>query len=104
MEPPIRSSRSRTSTPFSGHVHRLDVHEFLDAVRRELAPVAAFLNTTKGQPRVRLHGFVDENRARVDVLRGDAFGAHPVARDDRRTQTERAIVGDGYGFVFVAHR
>src|SRR4030088_2406537 len=74
--PPISTSAR------SSYVHRLDVDELADAVRRKLAAVAALLDAAERQTGVRAHRFVDKNAAAFDQFGCDALAARQVARDD----------------------
>src|SRR5882762_11868330 len=73
--------------------HRLDIHEFTDAVLGELAAVTRALDTAEGQARVGLDDPIDENRARLD-LRGQALGAGAVGRPQRGAQAVGGVVGE----------
>src|SRR5205085_509194 len=67
---------------------RLDVHEFADAERGELAAVAAALHAAEWQPWVRRDHPVDEHRARLDAP-GERAAAVQVGRPQRRAEPVR---------------
>ncbi len=56
-------------------IDRLDIHELLDPVRRELAAIAALLDAAEGEARIGPDGLVDEDAAAFDQIRGDALAA-----------------------------
>src|SRR5436853_1885244 len=90
----------RTCQKESFDVDRLDVDEFLDAVAPELAPVPRLLDAAKGQPRVGRDERIHKGGARVE-LPGDTLAATDISREHGRAETERAVIRDPDGVVFV---
>src|SRR6266571_3689074 len=88
----------------SGHVNALDVHELLDPVVRELAPVTALLYAAEREPNIGSHDFVDKYGTAFDTVARNALTAFAIAREDSAAQTEHGIVGDRDRRLFVLHR
>src|SRR6185312_7507535 len=80
---------------------RLDVDELLDAVRAQLATVAAALDAAEGNARVGGDHRVDKYAARLD-LASELGSAADVARPQRGAEAVLGVVGQAHGVVGVA--
>ena len=87
----------------SGHINALDVHELLDPVIRELAPVTALLYAAERQPNIGSHDLVDKNGPALDALACNALTAFVIASEDSAAKTENGIVGNRDRRLFVRH-
>lgn len=76
------------------------VDKFLDAVMGKLPPVAALLNASKRQTRIRFDESVYKAIPGFQILCGDAFAAIGVTGEYGRPQTEGGVVGHLNGLLF----
>src|ERR1700737_5398607 len=75
----------------SGYIDALDVHELLDPVVRELAPVTALFYSAEREPNIGPHDLIDKDGTALDAFACNALTAFAIAREDSAAKTENGI-------------
>src|SRR5919198_644792 len=85
------------------HIHRLDVHEFLDPVVGQLAPVATGLHATEWETRIRTHERIHKATAGLDLLGRQPFTFGFVLGKHRGAEAKARVVRHADSLGFVRH-